>query len=186
MSFQNLNWHSGVEAASRLPLIPFPHADRSEPTNERTKKRQKKPTRPGRDETRRRRAVLHPGRGKRDFSGAGKPEPRFLWAKAARGAAVLALEPPPPPRRTKMNRSFHKSQPLRNVDCNAVEVKSKVGLMRRERAGWGWGGCWRSRLSSGPWWGGVSRVHMAPVPSRRGSQETYGPPPRTLCARFAR
>lgn len=27
----------------------------------------------------------------------------------------------------KMNRSFHKSQPLRSADCNAVEVKSKVG-----------------------------------------------------------
>uniref|UniRef100_A0A3P8STP6 Par-6 family cell polarity regulator gamma b n=1 Tax=Amphiprion percula TaxID=161767 RepID=A0A3P8STP6_AMPPE len=26
-----------------------------------------------------------------------------------------------------MNRSFNKSQPLRNVDCNAVEVKSKYG-----------------------------------------------------------
>ncbi|KAM4538748.1 par-6 family cell polarity regulator gamma b [Odontesthes bonariensis] len=26
-----------------------------------------------------------------------------------------------------MNRSFHKSQPLRSVDCNAVEVKSKYG-----------------------------------------------------------
>ncbi|KAM9738046.1 par-6 family cell polarity regulator gamma b [Menidia menidia] len=26
-----------------------------------------------------------------------------------------------------MNRSFHKSQPLRNFDCNAVEVKSKYG-----------------------------------------------------------
>lgn len=25
-----------------------------------------------------------------------------------------------------MNRSFNKSQPLRNADCNAVEVKSKV------------------------------------------------------------
>lgn len=31
------------------------------------------------------------------------------------------------PATTKMNRSFHKSQPLRSADCNAVEVKSKVG-----------------------------------------------------------
>lgn len=28
----------------------------------------------------------------------------------------------------KMNRSFHKSQPLRSADCNAVEVKSKVSV----------------------------------------------------------
>lgn len=27
-----------------------------------------------------------------------------------------------------MNRSFHKSQPLRSADCNAVEVKSKVSV----------------------------------------------------------
>lgn len=27
-----------------------------------------------------------------------------------------------------MNRSFNKSQPLRNADCNAVEVKSKVSF----------------------------------------------------------
>lgn len=27
-----------------------------------------------------------------------------------------------------MNRSFNKSQPLRNADCNAVEVKSKVSV----------------------------------------------------------
>lgn len=31
------------------------------------------------------------------------------------------------PKKKKMNRSFNKSQPLRNADCNAVEVKSKVG-----------------------------------------------------------
>lgn len=29
-----------------------------------------------------------------------------------------------------MNRSFNRSQPLRNADCNAVEVKSKVSLGR--------------------------------------------------------
>lgn len=61
-----------------------------------------------------------------------------------------------------MNRSFHKSQPLRNVDCNAVEVKSKVGFKVEEggwevvgllalswwRSGGGWGGqefTWSSR-----------------------------------------
>lgn len=54
------------------------------------------------------------------------PEPRFLWAKASwtffQGGDCTKTAT------TKMNRSFHKSQPLRSADCNAVEVKSKVSV----------------------------------------------------------
>lgn len=54
-------------------------------------------------------------------------EPRFLWAKASwtffRGGGDCTKTAT-----TKMNRSFHKSQPLRSADCNAVEVKSKVSV----------------------------------------------------------
>lgn len=46
----------------------------------------------------------------------GKGELNFFWGGCTKSAT------------TKMNRSFHKSQPLRSADCNAVEVKSKVGV----------------------------------------------------------
>lgn len=51
------------------------------------------------------------------------PEPLFLRAKAAQ-LFFLSLNC----NHIKMNRSFNKSQPLRNADCNAVEVKSKVSV----------------------------------------------------------
>lgn len=98
----------------------------------------------------------------RDFLGARtqEPEPRFLWAKAALSVVVVVFIQPQPPQ--KMNRSFHKSQPLRNVDCNAVEVKSKVGLKWR-----GLWVCWRF-LGGGVVVGGGGRVHMV-LPSRSGA-----------------
>lgn len=40
----------------------------------------------------------------------------------------------------KMNRSFNKSQPLRNPNCNAVEVKSKVSGNLKALLGGGVGG----------------------------------------------
>lgn len=39
-----------------------------------------------------------------------------------------------------MNRSFNKSQPLRNPNCNAVEVKSKVSGNLKALLGGGVGG----------------------------------------------
>lgn len=51
--------------------------------------------------------------------------PCFCGQKAAElFFSLLKLQP------QKMNRSFNKSQPLRNADCNAVEVKSKVSSVR--------------------------------------------------------
>lgn len=86
MSFQNLNWHSRVEAASRLPLIPPAETFFTATGANRRRKSESSGRR-----KRRQHKVLHPGRGRRDFFGAGKPEPRFLWAKAARTAAVVVF-----------------------------------------------------------------------------------------------
>lgn len=93
MSFQNLNWHSRVEAASRSPLIApqrpsTRRPDRTEPN--RTEPSNGTTTRPGGDRQEGTKfSIRHAA--KRDFSGAGKPEPRFLWAKAARSAALVVL-----------------------------------------------------------------------------------------------
>lgn len=159
MSFQNLNSHSQVNAASRSPLIPP-----VETSSHRAEQSEEKEVLP---------QERKPSQGTTKFSirdaaegfffffflGAGtqEPEPRFLWAKAALSVVVVVVFIQPQPRQ-KMNRSFHKSQPLRNVDCNAVEVKSKVGLKWR-----GLWVCWRFLGGGGGVEGGGSS-HGPPVP----------------------
>lgn len=67
---------------------------------------------------------------------------------------------------TEMNRSFHKSQPLRNADCNAVEVKSKVGSMRREARG-GRRGLGALLAAGGGGQGRIKSSHGSQSPSSR-------------------
>lgn len=127
-----LQSRGGESRASHCPSRDLPHADRTEPN---------RPTE--------QRLVREATEKKAQSSPSGTRRRGIFQEQENRSPAFCGqrrLEPPlllsfcPATATTKMNRSFHKSQPLRTVDCNAVEVKSKVGLKRREVEG----NCWRS------------------------------------------
>lgn len=124
MSFQNLT-HSQVNAASLSPPIlprsplscPLEHTEEEENPQE-VKSTKENTNFSSRDEAGGFYSRKKKPTGTRAPLSAGKGGSTFFFLFFFNHKKI----------EKKMNRSFNRSQPLRTVDCNAVEVKSKVSV----------------------------------------------------------